>query len=236
MPGRLLAPRHVGVLAAALLVIAPPVPAWPHRQGPAHPAPEDAIPIPTITHGQMAVIADNRAAILALAERQTPTDRVMRRLQGFINIQFSVCLWGLMPGSLTDEDSPFNECSHAYLAATRTLLLHLQDMPGDRASVRALVTKIELEMLAKRASLVMCRYSDRSFNTSEVIDPDWRGVPSHLPSVATFVGLALTAVGCAAMAVRWKPDLPGAGIAQQGELLDHVSDAAEGIGRAKSQT
>ncbi len=76
-----------------------------------------------------------------------------------------------------DESSPFNECSHAYLAATRALLLHLQTMPGDRTAVRTLIAKIEREMLNNNASLVMCRYSDEPFNTAERILPHWRDIP-----------------------------------------------------------
>jgi hypothetical protein len=151
----------------------------------------------------MAVIADNRAAILDLAARQIPTDPTMRRLQGFINLQFFDCMWGMVPGSVEDESSPFNECSHAYLAATRALLMHLQTMPGDRAPVRALIAKIERELLDNNASLVMCRYSDGPFNTAERIEPHWREIPVHLPSLMTFACLALLAGAGAGMGVRW---------------------------------
>jgi hypothetical protein len=47
----------------------------------------------------LAVIADNRGAILDLAARQIPTDPIMRRLQSFINLQFFDCMWGMVPGS-----------------------------------------------------------------------------------------------------------------------------------------
>ena len=67
----------------------------------------------------MQVIADNLSAIRDLADRQEPTDLTMRRLQDFVNLQSFACLWGLVPGSLTDERSPFNECAHSYLAALR---------------------------------------------------------------------------------------------------------------------
>jgi hypothetical protein len=77
----------------------------------------------------MAAIASKRAAILDLAARQIPTDPTMRRLEGFINPQYFDRLWGIIAGSVGDESSPFNECSHAYLAATRALFLHLQTMP-----------------------------------------------------------------------------------------------------------
>ncbi len=54
---------------------------------------------------------------------------------------------------MTDENSPFNECAHAYLAGARALLMHLREMPGDRRAVDALVAKIETGMLANNAAL-----------------------------------------------------------------------------------
>jgi hypothetical protein len=100
-----------------------------------------------------------------------------------------------------DERSPFNECSHAYLAATRALLLRLQTMQGDRAPVQALIAKIEREMLDNSASLILCRYSDEPFNTAERITPRWRDIPFHLPSSMTFAGLMLL-VSCACIGIR----------------------------------
>jgi hypothetical protein len=196
--------------ALAMSAVAPPLPAWAHRQATGRQTPPDSISIPNLSHGQMAVIADNRTAILDLAARQMPTDPTMRRLQAFINLQFFDCMWGIVPRSLEDENSPFNECSHAYLAATRALLVHLQDMPGDRAAVRSLVAKIEREMLNNSASLVMCRYSDEPFNTAERIEPHWGEIPFHLPSMLTFMGLALGAASCAWMGIRWRMGLPWA--------------------------
>jgi hypothetical protein len=180
-----------------------PVPAWAHGQATAHEATPGGISIPNIAHGQMAIMAAHKAAILDLAERQIPTDPTMRRLESFINLQFFACMWGILPGSLRDENSPFNECTHAYLAATRALLLHLQEMTGgDRAAVRALARRIERETSDDGASLVICRYSDEPFNTAEVIGPHWSRIPYHLPSLATFAALTLIILGCARIAVR----------------------------------
>jgi hypothetical protein len=190
------------LLIGCALLFAAPAPAWAHHQGSAQAASTEGISIPSLSHGQMAVIADNRAAILDLAARQTPTDPVMRRLESFVNLQYFARMWGIVPGSLDDENSPFNECSHAYLAATRALLVHLQDMMGDRTAVRALVAKIELEMLGHGASLVLCRYSDEPFNTAEVIGPHWRDIPFHPPSLMMFAGLALAMLGGGWIAAR----------------------------------
>ena len=109
----------------------------------------------------------------------------------------SVVRLSLGPGSrrVSDEQSPFNECAHAYLAAGRALLLQLREAPGaDHKAVDALIGKIEVEMLANGASLTLCRYSDEPFNTNEVIFPRWTGIPSH-PPTATFAALLLVAVG-----------------------------------------
>ena len=189
-------------IAVALWFCALSGSAFAHREATSGPAPADSIVIPSLSHGQMAVIANHRAAILDLAARQYPTDPTMRRLEGFINLQFFACLWGLVPGSVEDEDSPFNGCSHAYLAATRALLLHLETMPGDRTAVRALIAEIERDMLANNASLNLCRYSDQPFNTAERIAPRWREIPFHPPSAATFAGVFLVGAAGAYAGVR----------------------------------
>ena len=198
---------RIAILAGlASLICAPGAQA--HRAAAGDAGPEGGIVVPNLSHGQMIVIAANRDAIMDLAARQIPMDPVMRRLEGFINLQRFACLWGMVPGTLTDEDSPFNECAHAYLAASRSLLMHLREMPGDRTAVRALVTRIELEMLANQASLVLCRYSDEPFNTSEILGPHWSGIPAHAPTSVTFGGLTLALVGCGWLAVRRDRSIP----------------------------
>jgi hypothetical protein len=105
----------------------------------------------------------------------------------------------MVPGSIADEDSPFNECAHAYLAAARALLLQLRDASGaDHKAVEALIGKIELEMLMNGASLTMCRYSDEPFNTNEVIFPRWSDIPLH-PPTAAFAGTVLVVI----LALGW---------------------------------
>ena len=117
----------------------------------------------------MAVISDNLSAIRALASARIGFDMTTWRLEDYLNLQSFACLWGIVPGSIADEESPFNECAHAYLAAARALLLQLREAPGvDHDAVEALIRKIEVEMLANGASLTLCRYSDEPFNTNEV--------------------------------------------------------------------
>jgi hypothetical protein len=196
----------LALAAAAMFVLSAPISsASAHHLGSAHTGPAKGLSIPGLTHGQMVVIAAHRSAILELAARQTPTDPVMRRLQGYINLQFFACMWGIVPGGVSDETSPFNECSHAYLAGARALLIHLLTMQGERAPIRALADKIELEMLPNNASLVMCRFSDEPFDTAEIIGPHWGDIPFHPISCLWFLGLALATAGCAWAAARWKP-------------------------------
>jgi hypothetical protein len=158
--------------------------------------------IPSLTHGQMAVISDNLSAIRALASSRVEFDMTTWRLEDYLNLQSFACLWGIVPGSITDENSPFNECAHAYLAAGRALLFQLRETPGvDHTAVEALISKIETEMLAHDASLMLCRYSDEPFNTNEVIWPHWSEVPFHPPTVA-LAAAALVAIGVTLWGVR----------------------------------
>jgi hypothetical protein len=156
------------------------------RSGP----PPQGVSIPSLTHGQMAVIRDNLPAIRALASARIGFDLTTWRLEDYLNLQSFACLWGIVPGSIADEDSPFNECAHAYLAAGRALLLQLAHEPdADHKAVDALIGKMEVEMLADGASMNLCRYSDEPFNTNEVIWPHWGMAPFHPPTVAAFAAV-----------------------------------------------
>lgn len=161
----------------------------------------DGVSIPNLTHGQMRVIANNLGAILDVADQEFAPDPTTQKLQSFISLQYFFCFRSWMPGSVTDEDSPFNECSHAYLAGAQALLLHLKSLPGRRRAVEALASRIELEMLSNNTSLVLCRYSDEPFNSSEVLMPHWADFPSHPPTMMAIGGFAMTLLaGCWALA------------------------------------
>lgn len=157
--------------------------------------PASGITIPNLTHGQMAVIARHRGEILRLAAMQIDTDETFRRLMNYANLQFAFCLWGAVPGSVADEASPFNECSHAYLAATRAVLMRMRERPGEHPVVDDLVTRIDMAMLRNHASLVLCQYSGETFDTGRMIWPDWPGVLAHPPSLAAFAGFAILLTG-----------------------------------------
>jgi hypothetical protein len=186
--------RLVIAIATALILLGTP-PGEAHRISTRVGPRPDGVSIPSLTHGQMAVISDNLSAIRALAGGRIGFDMTTWRLEDYLNLQSFACLWGAVPGSIADESSPFNECSHAYLAAARALLLQLREAPGvDHTAVEALVRKIETEMLMNGASLTLCRYSDEPFNTNEVIWPRWTEIPSDAPTAA-FAFVVFAAIG-----------------------------------------
>ena len=186
---------------AAVIALLLTSPSEAHRIAASGGPPPTGIAIPSLTHGQMAVIADNLSSIRALAGSQIGLDMTMWRLEDYLNLQSFACLWGVVPGSIADESSPFNECAHAYLAAAQALLLHLREAPGvDHDAVGALIGRIETEMLANGASLSLCRFSDEPFNTNQIIFPRWSEIPSHPPTAgfaaavfAAIAGMAWTA-------------------------------------------
>jgi hypothetical protein len=184
--------RLLIALVAALVALSP---CEAHRLSARSGPPPTGVSIPSLTHGQMAVISDNLSAIRALASSRIGFDMTTWRLEDYLNLQSFVCLWGLAPRSIADEDSPFNECAHAYLAAGRALLLQLRSAPGvDHKAAEALISKIETEMLANGASLTLCRFSDEPFNTNEIINPRWSEIPSHPPTAAIAIAM-LAAIG-----------------------------------------
>ena len=189
--------RLIAPLIAALIMFGT-APGEAHRISTRDGPPQNGIAIPSLTHGQMAVIADNLPGIRALAGSRIGFDMTTWRLEDYLNLQSFACLWGVVPGSITDETSPFNECAHAYLAAARALLLHLREAPGvDHETVEALIGKIEADMMANGASLTLCRFSDEPFNTNEVIWPRLREIPAHPPTAATAAAVLAAIAGMA---------------------------------------
>ena len=141
------------------------------------------IAIPSLSHGEMAVVADYRSRILAIAGQVDKTDPTFRRLLNFGAIQYSYCLWGVAPGAITDEQSPFNECAHAYLSAAKALLLHMRDMPDVAERANALISDIDADVVRKGAAFIGCQYSGESFNTAEFLRPHWEKLAEHPPTL-----------------------------------------------------
>src|ERR1700756_2479611 len=167
--------RYCFVAAVSMLAASTPVSA--HHQPP-HEGPNVGVAIPAITHGEMLVVAKYRAEILDLAAHQPRTDPTLRRLAGFVSLQRFACFWGLVPGSLSDETSPFNECSHAYAAGVRALLAHMLAMPGDQSPARVLEARIETEIASDPGYSALCSNSSEAFVSGIVIGPDWQLAPS----------------------------------------------------------
>ena len=180
-------------LLAAILTMIAMAPVFAHHQR-QNDGPIRGVAIPAISHGEMPVVARYRSRILDLAARQPVTDPTLRRLAGFVGLQHFACFWGLVPGSISDEQSPFNECSHAYLAGTRALLAHMTDMPGDQSAAREVAARIAAEIASDPTAQAVCSNSSQSFDSADVIGPDWQLAPLHAPTILTFAALALLIV------------------------------------------
>ncbi len=148
------------------------------------------LPVPEISHGEMAVIADYRGRIMDLAAGAVDTNEPFRRVLNYAEIQYSYCLWGRIPGSVTDEQSPFNECAHAYLAATKAVLLAMRDMPQEAMAAGEIASAVDVDMVRRGLSLVTCRFSGEGFNTADVVRPRWSEIPLHPASMASLTGFA----------------------------------------------
>ncbi|AYD04407.1 hypothetical protein [Neorhizobium sp. NCHU2750] len=158
------------------------------------PSNQTGLPIPAVTHGEMAILTHYRSAIVALAHRAVVTDPRFRVLLNYTEIQHALCLWTAVPGTVGDETSPFNECAHADLAAAKALLLHMRAMPDIGPAANELNSQFENEAILSGAELVGCQYSDEGYNSAEFIMPDWMGALSHGPSLAS-AGVVLAFVG-----------------------------------------
>lgn len=127
--------------------------------------------IPGLTHGEMRSVEKFRPEIQRLAERQYPTDPSFRRLLNHANIQLAYCAWGFVPNAISDEASPFNECSHAYLSAYRAVLAHMAEMPGQPGAAQQLADRIETSIRTDPEGEALCQYSIEPFYTGSVISP-----------------------------------------------------------------
>jgi hypothetical protein len=138
----------------------------------------------------MILMGEHRAGIIDLAARATDTNEPFRRVLNYAQIQYAYCLWGAMPGGITDEASPFNECSHAYLAATKAVLLQMRDMPREAEAAGDIVSDIDAGMVQRGLALITCSFSGEAFNTADVVRPHWSDIPTHPASMASLTILA----------------------------------------------
>jgi hypothetical protein len=147
-----------------------------HTRRPASNVLTSGISFSNLPHGQLKIVERYRPAILDLADRQISPDLQTRTLQNYVNLQHAYCLWGLVPGSITNENSAFNACSHAYLAASKALLDHLQKAADNRSEAGDLLSKINTAMIADATALAMCSNGIAPLNTAEIIMPEWADV------------------------------------------------------------
>ncbi|MBY4629604.1 hypothetical protein [Rhizobium croatiense] len=187
----------LGLSACLLLFIAGSAFAHSRSAGGSH----AGLEIPAISHGEMAVIADYRSGIIALASRAVDTNEPFRRVLNYAEIQYSYCVWGRMPGSVTDEESPFNECAHAYLAATKAVLMAMREMPREATAAGEIISAIDIDMARRGLALITCQFSGEAFNTADIVKPNWSRVPLHPASMASLSGLAAL-FGLAVLALR----------------------------------
>jgi hypothetical protein len=128
----------------------------------------------------------------------------------YIEIQRFACWWGVMPGSLDDEASPFNECSHAYLAAAKAVLLHMRTMKNETTRVGDLVSDIDATLVRNNLSLILCKFSGESFNTADLIRPKLADIVLHAGSLMAILSAVLATVAglwLTARALRTEPRL-----------------------------
>ena len=187
--------RGGGPLAAALsLCLGGPVLAHGAGNGPV-----EGVPIPAITYGQMPVIADHWAEILALAGRQSQPGQEFSRVLNYAKVLRASCLWGLMPGTLGDEASPFNTCANAYLGAGRDLLLRMA--AGGDLRAADMSRRIDRELMLSSTALQLCAFSEAPHDTAQIVRP--LSAPGHPPTVAALALLALLAAVVARFLTVW---------------------------------
>ena len=140
-------------------------------------------------------------------------DTEIRKLLAFSSTQFARCLWGLMPFSIQDEASPMNECSHAYLAADRDMLVRMRDLPIWQNRSRSLFDAVDKEMVEGGASLVLCIFSATDFNTASPVGPDWHDFIEHRPSLIVILlagGTVMAVMALGAWMIFRRPRLMAA--------------------------
>ncbi|GBD47115.1 hypothetical protein [Methylopila sp. Yamaguchi] len=193
--------RLVRAAALAAGVFAPAA-ALAHSGGPSTDG--GGLPIAPISHGEMAIIDEHLDEIVALAEAQAATDGPVRRLVNHFGVQFAYCGWGLAPGGVSREASPFNPCAHAYLAAAKELLHAMARAPSSRLRANAILESIEARRAASPEAAAICSSSASPFNTAAIVRPRLTDVLSDPATASAGLGLVFFAVGggVAAMAGR----------------------------------
>ncbi|MCW2284041.1 hypothetical protein M2323_001654 [Rhodoblastus acidophilus] len=193
----------IRLLSGLLLVCAALAPVRAHHVRPQSGGPV-GVEIPAVSHGATPILARYLPDIQKLAERRATTDPTLRRLQNFVSLQYFACGRGLAPGSLTDEDSPFNECAHAYVAGARALLDHLAALPSGQ-DAQALQARIAEDIARDPGAGAVCSNSAETFDSGVVVWPDWSLALTHRPTLLTFSGFLLFLLGAGGLLAGLRP-------------------------------
>ncbi|MFK8252943.1 hypothetical protein [Ancylobacter terrae] len=182
--------RVAVVLASALL----PSMAVAHSGGSAE-GPRSGLSIPPISHGEMALVDERLDEIVALARRQSATDGPIRRLYNHFGVQLAYCFWGLAPGGVTREDSPFNACAHAYLATAKVLLVEMSRQPASSHAALAILDRLEARRRETPEAGEICSSSGEAFNTASVVRPRLAEMVADPGVAAIILGVMLLLAG-----------------------------------------
>lgn len=142
------------------------------------------IEIPSSSHGELVVLSGYYSRIMALAESGAHSGPEFRKLVNFARIQHYYCLWGLAPGAASAENSPFNQCTHAYLSAAKQVLISMRDMSGVSTSANELLSDLDAEMVRHGEVLIGCQYSADVFFTGTFSRPNWELIWQHPKTLA----------------------------------------------------
>ncbi len=122
--------------------------------------------ISAIDHASMQAIAPFRSRIINLARSVSSPSPHLAALLLHNQQQAANCLWEILPGSLSDEESPLNSCAHADMAGVKAILDELLEIEGTRASASILRSDIDYQMVLSGTSFVKCAYSATPFNSA----------------------------------------------------------------------
>lgn len=197
-------------VAAVVAFMSGPGVAFAHSGG-AGGGPPAGLPIPAISHGEMALVDERLDEIVALAKRQAATDGSMRRLYNHYGVQFAYCFWGLAPGGVTREDSPFNACAHAYLATAKQLLVVMSREPASSGAATEILERLEARKLVTPEAGEICSSSGDSFDTASLVRPQLAEVVRDPACAFLALGsvLVVASGGLAASSMRRPARKPG---------------------------
>ena len=77
-------------------------------------------------------------------------------------------------------------------------------MPAAVRDAKALISQIDADMVRSGASWILCQFSGESFSTGGIVEPRWRDMFFHLPSLAVLIAI-VAALVAATLAIFGPP-------------------------------